>query len=85
MKPTGETNVRNVPGDGGEPASGAVPAAGESGSGTTARPEMKPAAAATTTTTVTKSSVTKTAKPKAAATTTVSPPRPATPTGSQLP
>lgn len=74
-KPAGETDVRDVPGDGGEPASGADPAAGESGPGTAARPEVKPAAATTTTTTVTKTSVTKTAKPKAATTTTASLPK----------
>lgn len=64
--PAGETDARDVPGDGGEPASGGDPAAGESGPGTVARSEMKPAAATTTTTTVTKTSVTKTAKPKPA-------------------
>ena len=65
--PAGKTDV---PSDGGEPASGADSAAGESGSGTAARPEVKPAAATTTTTTVTK-----TAKPKAATTATVSLPK----------
>lgn len=64
-----------MPSDGGEPASSADPAAGESGSGTAARPEVKPAAATTTTTTVTKASVTKTAKPKAATTTAASLPK----------
>lgn len=64
--PAGETDARDVPSDGREPASSADPAAGESDSGTVARPEVKPAAATTTTTTVTKTSVTKTAKPKAA-------------------
>lgn len=73
--PAGETDGRDVPSDGGEPASGADQAAGESGSGTAARPEVKPAAATTTTTTVTKTSVTKTAKPKAATTTTASLPK----------
>ncbi len=74
-KPAGETDARDVPGDGGEPASGTDHAAGESGSGTAARPEVKPAAATTTTTTVTKTSVTKDAKPKAATTTTASLPK----------
>lgn len=74
-KPAGETDSRDVPSDGGEPASGADSAAGESGSGTAARPEVKPAAATTTTTTVTKTSVTKTAKPKAATATTASLPK----------
>lgn len=74
-KPAGETDARPVPSDGGEPASGVDPAAGESGSGTAARPEVKPAAAATTTTTVTKTSFTKTAKPRAATTTAVSLPK----------
>lgn len=74
-KPAGETDARDVPGDGGEPASGTDHAAGESGSGTAARPEVKPAAATTTTTTVTKTSVTKAAKPKAATATTVSLPK----------
>lgn len=64
-----------MPSDGGEPASGADSAAGKSGSGTAARPEVKPAAATTTTTTVTKTSVTKTAKPKAATATTASLPK----------
>ena len=73
--PAGETDARDVPGDSGEPASSADPAAGESGSGTAARPEAKPAAATTTTTTVTKTSVTKTAKPKAATTTAASLPK----------
>lgn len=74
-KPAEETDARDVPGDGGEPASGTDHAAGESGSGTAARPEVKPAAATTTTTTVTKTSVTKDAKPKAATTTTASLPK----------
>lgn len=74
-KPAGETDARDVPSDGREPASSADPAAGESGSGAAARPEVKPAAATTTTTTVTKTSVTKTAKPKAATTTTSSLPK----------
>lgn len=51
--PAGETDVRDVPSDGREPASSADPAAGESDPGTVARPEVKPAAATTTTTTVT--------------------------------
>ena len=73
--PAGEGDGSDMPSDGGEPASGADPAAGEPGPGPVARPEMKPAAATTTTTTVTKTSVTKTAKPKAATTTTASLPK----------
>lgn len=73
--PAGETDARPVPSDGGEPASSADSAAGESGSGTAARPEVKPAAATTTTATVTKTSVAKAAKPKAATTTTASLPK----------
>ena len=69
-KPTVESDGSDVPSDGSESASSAHPAAGESGSGTAARPEVKPAAATTTTTTVTK-----TAKPRAATTTTVSLPK----------
>lgn len=72
--PTGKTDARDVLG-GGEPASSADPSAGESGLGTAARPEVKPAATTTTATTATKTSVTKTAKPKAASTTTVSLPK----------
>lgn len=72
--PAGESGTLYVP-DGGEPGSSADPAAGESGSGTAARPEVKPAAATLTTTTVTKTSVTKAAKPKAATTTTASLPK----------
>lgn len=65
----GETGGPDVPGDGGEPVSGADTAAGKSGSGAAVRPETKSAVATTTTTTVTKTSVTKTAKPKDAAAT----------------
>lgn len=72
--PAEETDGSDVPG-GHEPASSADPAAGESGSGTATRPEVKPAAATTTTTTVTKTSVNKTAKPRAATATTVSLPK----------
>ena len=73
--PAGKTDARDVPGDGGEPGSGADSAAGESSSGTAARPEVKPAAATATTTTVTKTPVTKTAKPKATTTTAASLPK----------
>lgn len=71
----GETGGSDVPGDGGEPVSGADTAAGKSGSGAAVRPETKPAVATTTTTTVTKTSVTKTAKPKDAAATSPSLPK----------
>ena len=40
--PAGETDARDVLSDGGKPASGTDHAAGESGSGTAARPEVKP-------------------------------------------
>ena len=68
--PAGEASGRDVPGDGSEPASGADQAAGESSSGTAARPEVKLSAATTTTT-----SVTKTAKPKAIIATTAALPK----------
>lgn len=71
----GETGGPDVPGDGGEPVSGADTAAGKSGWGAAVRPETKPAVATTTTTTVTKTSVTKTAKPKEAAATSPSLPK----------
>ena len=71
----GETGGPDVPGDGGEPVSGADTAAGKSGSGAAVRPETKSAVATTTTTTVTKTSVTKTAKPKDAAATSPSLPK----------
>lgn len=71
----GETGGPDVPGDGGEPVSGADTAAGKSGWGAAVRPETKPAVATTTTTTVTKTSVTKTAKPKDAAATSPSLPK----------
>ena len=73
--PAGETDVRDVPGDSGKPASGAGPAAGKPGSETAARPEVKPAAAPSTTTTVTQTSAIKNAKPKDAITTTASLPK----------
>lgn len=71
----GETGGPDVPGDGGEPVSGADTAAGKSVSGAAVRPETKSAVATTTTTTVTKTSVTKTAKPKDAAATSPSLPK----------
>ena len=74
-KPAWEGDGGDAPSDGGKPASGADQAAGESGSGTAARPEVKPAAAPTTTTTVTKTSVTKTTKPKTATATTAALPK----------
>lgn len=73
--PAGETDARDVLSDGGKPASGTDHAAGESGSGTAARPEVKPAAAPSTTTTVTKTSAIKNAKPKDAITATASLPK----------
>lgn len=69
--PAGETDVRDVPGDGaGKPSADANPAAGEPTTGPTANPTMKPAAATTKTnittkTTVTKTTVSTSSKPKA--------------------
>lgn len=62
--PAGETDVRDVPGDGtGEPTGGADPAAGQPGAGPATDPAVKPAATSLKTT-VTKTTVTKTTKPK---------------------
>lgn len=61
--PAGETDVRDVPGDGtGEPTGGADPAAGQPGAGPATDPAVKPAATSLKTT-VTKTKVTKTTKP----------------------
>lgn len=69
--PTGETDGRDVSGDGtGEPDGGAGPAAGQPGVGPTTDPAMKPAATSpktntTTKTTATKATVPTPSKPKA--------------------
>lgn len=61
--PAGETDARDVPGDGtGEPTGGADPAAGQPGAGLATDPAVKPAATSLKTT-VTKTKVTKTTKP----------------------
>ena len=66
----GETDVRDVPGDGaGEPTGGAGPAAGQPGAGPATDPAVKPAATSLKTT-VTKTTVTKTTKPKSTMATT---------------
>ena len=78
--PAGETDARDVPGDGaGKPSADANPAAGEPTTGPTANLTVKPATATPTTTTTTKTTVTKTtvAKPTN--------PKPATTTSSSLP
>lgn len=68
--PAGETDVRDVPGDGtGEPTGGADPAAGQPGAGPATDPAVKPAATSLKTT-VTKTTVTKTTKPKSTMATT---------------
>lgn len=62
--PVGETDARDVPGDGtGEPAADANPAADQPGAGPMTDPTVKPAATSLKTT-VTKTTVTKTTKPK---------------------
>lgn len=62
--PAGETDARDVPGDGtGEPTGGADPAAGQAGTGQATNPAVKPAATSLNTT-VTKTTVTKTTNPK---------------------
>lgn len=74
--PAGETDVRDVPGDGeGRSSAGANPSAGGPTTGPTENPTLQLAAATTTTTTVTKTSVTKTTNPKTATTTTASLPK----------
>ena len=64
--PAGETDARDVPGDGADkPSADAGPAAGEPTTGPTANPAPKPAAATTkTTTTATKTTVSKPSKSK---------------------
>ena len=75
--PAGETDARDVPGDGaGKPSSGAGPAAGEPATGPAANPALKPAAApAKTTTTVTKTKVPTSSRPKTATATTAALPK----------
>ena len=70
--PAGETDARDVPGDGaGKPSADAGPVAGEPTTGPTANAAPKPAAApAKTTTTATKTTVSTPSKPKAATVTT---------------
>lgn len=64
--PAGESDARDVPGDGtGEPTGGADPATGQPGAGPATDPAVKPAVTSLKTT-VTKSTVTKTTKPKSA-------------------
>ena len=66
----GETDVRDVPGNGtGETTGGADPAAGQPGAGPATDPAVKPAATSLKTT-VTKTTVTKTTKPKSTMATT---------------
>lgn len=73
--PAGETDVRDVPGNGtGETTGGAGPAAGQPGAGPATDPAVKPAATSLKTT-VTKTTVTKTTKPKSAMATTPALPR----------
>lgn len=68
--PAGETDARDVPGDGtGEPAVDANPAADQPGAGPATDPAVKPAATSLKTT-VTKTTVTKTTKPKSTMATT---------------
>lgn len=62
--PAGETDARDVPGNGtGETTGGADPAAGQPGAGPATDPAVKPAATSLKTT-VTKTTVTKTTEPK---------------------
>ena len=68
--PAGETDSRDVPGDGGKPATG-DPAAGQTGAGSSTNPVLKPATATSKTTTTIKTTATKTtvstlSKPKTA-------------------
>lgn len=68
--PAGETDARDVPGNGtGETTGGADPAAGQPGAGLATDPAVKPAATSLKTT-VTKTTVTKTTKPKSTMATT---------------
>ena len=75
--PAGETDARDVPGDGaGKPSADAGPAAVEPTTGPTANPAPKPAAAPTkTTTTATKTTVSTPSKPKPTTTTAASLPK----------
>ena len=78
--PAGETDARDVPGDGaGKPSADAGPAAVEPTTGPTANLTVKPATATPTTTTTTKTTVTKTTVAKSTN------PKPATTTSSSLP
>lgn len=68
--PAGETDARDVPGDGtGEPTGGADPATGQPGAEPATNPAVKPAATSLKTT-VTKTTVTKATKPKSTMATT---------------
>ena len=68
--PAGETDARDVPGNGtGEPSGGADPATGQPGAGPATDPAVKPAATSLKTT-FTKTTVTKTTKPKSTMATT---------------
>lgn len=68
--PAGETDARDVPGDGtGEPAVDANPAADQPGAGPATEPAVKPAVTSLKTT-ATKTTVTKTTKPKSTMATT---------------
>lgn len=68
--PTGETDARDVPGDGtGEPTGGADLATGQPGAGPATDPAVK-SAATSLKTTVTRTTVTKTTKPKSTMATT---------------
>lgn len=68
--PAGETDARDVPGNGtGEPTGGADPAAGQPGAGLATDPAVKPVATSTKTT-ATKTTVTKTTKSKSTMATT---------------
>lgn len=75
--PAGETDRREVPGDGaGKSPDDSSPTAGEPATGPTANPSLKPAATPTkTTTTATKTTVSTSSKPKAATATTAALPR----------
>ena len=76
-EPAGETDGRDVPGDGaGKPSADAGPAAGEPTTGPAANPAVKPAVApAKTTTTVTKTKVPTSSRPKTATATTAALPK----------
>lgn len=68
--PAGETDARDVPGDGtGEPTGGTDPATGQPGAGPATEPAVKPATTSLKTT-ATKTTVTKTTKPKSTMATT---------------